>query len=102
MAYGFMPGETGHGDVRMLVPAQVKTLAQRIKTAGKKLPHDGDVAFLEWPTSNDKHEFRLSFLERKSTIFQQAERLFLEAQNSGSTVGDGACWLPDDLSPAWE
>ncbi len=101
MAYGFIPGESGHGDVRMLVPATVKTLAQRIKSSGKELPKDGDVALLEWPLSNDKREFRLSFLERTSPLFGQAEGLFRQAQESGSTVGEGACWLPYDLSPEW-
>jgi hypothetical protein len=51
MAYGFISGESGHGDVRMLVPGGVKVLAARVTTAGKPLPRDGDVALLEWPTS---------------------------------------------------
>jgi hypothetical protein len=101
MAYGFIPGEAGHGDVRMLMPAAVKTLAQRVKGAGRALPKKGDVALLEWPTLNDKREFRLSFLDHKSTLFSQADSLFRQAQNSNATVGKGACWLPDDLSPPW-
>ena len=51
MAYGFIPGETGHGDVRMLVPADVKTLAARITDANRRLPREGDVALLEWPNA---------------------------------------------------
>jgi hypothetical protein len=102
MAYGFIAGESGHGDVRMLVPGVVKLLAQNVKAAGRKLPGDGDVALLEWPTSNDKREFRLSFLEQGSPLFRQAARLFIDAQKSNSTVGEGACWLPNDFSPVWD
>jgi uncharacterized protein (DUF1786 family) len=66
MTYGFIPGEAGHGNVRMLMPADVKTLSQRVKSAGRALLKEGDVALLEWPTLNDKREFRPSFLDRKS------------------------------------
>jgi hypothetical protein len=102
MAYGFIAGESGHGDVRMLVPGIVKTLAQRVRTARKQLPRDGDVALLEWPTANDRGEFRLSFLERGSPWFRQAERLFQQSQDSNSTVGDGACWMLENFSAPWE
>jgi len=101
MAYGFIPGESGHGDVRMLMPADIKALAGRVRDAGKVLPKEGDVALLEWPTLNDKREFRLTFLDRNSALFSQAYGLFQQAQNSDATVGDGACWLPDTLSPPW-
>lgn len=101
MAYGFISGESGHGDVRMLIPADVKSLAQRIKNVKRALPQAGDVALLEWPTQNDRQEFRLSFLDAKGALFKQAEGLFRQAQQSSATVGDGACWLPTDLSPAW-
>jgi hypothetical protein len=75
----------------MLVPASVKTLSQRVKSAGRELPEEGDVALLEWPTTNDEGEFRLSFLDRKSALFSQAEGLFRQAQNSNATVGESAC-----------
>lgn len=101
MVYGFIPGESGHGDVRMLIPADVKSLSQRVRSAGKEVPQDGDVAFLEWPTTNDKQEFRLSLLDRKSALFSKADGLFRQAQQSNSTVGEGACWLPADISPTW-
>lgn len=101
MAYGFIPGESGHGDVRMLMPADLKKLAQRVKSAGKGLPKEGHVALLEWPTTNDKQEFRLSLLDPKSTLFAQADGAFRQAQKSDATVGEGACWLPMSLSPEW-
>ena len=101
MAYGFIPGETGHGDVRMLVPARVKTLAARVTTAGRPLPREGNVALLEWPTIEGGYAVRLSFLDRDTEFFRRAMALFNEAQNTGTTVGEGACWLPRDFSPAW-
>jgi hypothetical protein len=101
MAYGSMAGESGHGDVRMLMPGDIKTLSQRIKSIGNQVPEEGDVALLEWPTMNDKREFRLSFLDRNSTLFNRAEGLFRQAQNSNAIVGKGACWLPADFSPTW-
>jgi hypothetical protein len=86
----------------MLVPANVKTLAQRIRTAGEQVPQDGEVALLEWPTTNENHEFRLTFLKHNSDLFKQANGLFIQAQGSDSTVGDGACWLPNGISPEWD
>jgi hypothetical protein len=85
----------------MLMPADIKALAGRVRDAGKVLPKEGDVALLEWPTLNDKREFRLTFLDRNSALFSQAYGLFQQAQNSDATVGDGACWLPDTFSPPW-
>jgi hypothetical protein len=100
MAYGFIEGESGHGDVRMLMPADLKTLSQRLRAAEKDVPRDGDVALLEWPTTNEKREFRLSFMDRNSALFSQAEGLFRQAQTSNATVGEGASWLPSGLSPS--
>ena len=94
MAYGFIPGETGHGDVRMLIPADVKMLSQRVKSAGRTLPKEGDVALLEWPTLNDKGEFRLSFLDRKSALFSQAEGLFRQVSEFKCN-----CWRRRMLAP---
>lgn len=101
MAYGFIPGETGHGDVRMLVPAAVRTLTQRLRDAGSPVPRDGDVTLLEWPTTNTACEFRLSFLNRDSALFQRANALFQRAQDGNETVGEGTCWLPQGISPPW-
>jgi len=85
----------------MLVPADVRKLSERIRAANKQLPRYGDVALLEWPTSNSAYEMRLSFLEPESELFHQAEELFNRARETALTVGVGACWLLDDLSPSW-
>jgi hypothetical protein len=101
MAYGFIPGETGHGDVRMLVPADVKALAARITDANKPLPREGDVALLEWPTAESGYAIRLSFLDREAELFRRAIALFNQAQDTGTTIGEGGCWLPRAFSPLW-
>jgi hypothetical protein len=100
MAYGFAAGESGHGDVRMLVPAAVKNLRDDILYAGLPVPADGDLALLEWPTHADS-VFRISFLERGSPLEQQAHQLFANATSNNELVGEGACWLPSGFSPQW-
>jgi hypothetical protein len=84
----------------MLMPADLKTLAQRVKTVGKEVSKAGHVALLEWPTTNDRRQIRLSFLDSASAAFNQADGLYRQAQEADSKVGEGASWLTDDLSPA--
>ena len=100
MAYGFLSGETGHGDVRLVVPAAVKYLAAAIEDAGLPVPQSGHVALLEWPTVAAPL-FRLSFIEEGSALYSQTEELYDDAAASHHLVGDGACWLPPGLSPSW-
>ncbi len=100
MGYGFTASETGHGDVRLLVPAAAKDLGQDVKSAGLALPAVGDVALLEWPTLVD-HSFRLSFLDKHSPVSLQATPLYDSALTSAQVVGNGACWLPAGVSPVW-
>lgn len=62
MVYGFLPGESGHGDVRMVLPRPpTRQLAEAISSAGGHLPREGDFALLEWPTTNSARELRMSF-----------------------------------------
>lgn len=100
MGYGFTAAETGHGDIRMLVPTEARSLGQAVAASGATPPTAGDVAFLEWPTSLDP-SFRLSFLDGRSIIGQQAASLFNTAVNAGQVVGNGACWLAAGVSPNW-
>jgi hypothetical protein len=100
MLYGYLQGESGHQNRRMLLPADARTLAAQIQQVGLPLPGVGHFALLEWPTAVDP-EVRLSFLEPGSPVFQQAQQLFTNATNSGQLVGDGACWLPPGISPVW-
>jgi hypothetical protein len=101
MAYGFIPGESGHGDVRMLVPASVRDLASQIRGFGMAMPEESEFALLEWPTTNETRDFRLSFIERGTVLYSRAEVLFQAAADSGALIGGGACWLPSDFAPEW-
>jgi hypothetical protein len=100
MGYGFTAAETGHGDIRMLVPAAVRNLGKPIEAAGKIAPTADDLAFLEWPTLQDP-VFRLTFLDTQSQIYQQAFNAFNSAVTAGQVVGNGACWLMPGVSPNW-
>jgi hypothetical protein len=101
MGYGFTEGESGHGDIRLLVPATVRSFAERIIAEGHELPELGDYALLEWPTPVDS-SFKISFLERESAIYQRSAQLYDRANSLGRLVGNGACWLPPGFSPAWQ
>jgi len=100
MLYGYIPGETGHQNRRMLLPSGIGPLRDQILHAGDSLPTEGDFAFLEWPIVSSP-EFRLSFLERGSQIANDAHQIFTGASNNGQLVGGGACWLPISASTIW-
>ncbi|WP_246796278.1 phospholipase D family protein [Burkholderia perseverans] len=99
MAYGFMVGETGHGDLRMVLPAAVKKIANELNKQGQRVPNEGDLFLLEWPSS-ETDSFGLTFLDPQSSIAVQTRALFQQAIDS-STLDGGACGLPPGLSPAW-
>lgn len=101
MVYGFAPGETGHGDVRLVVskpPAD--DIRQRIQNVGRPLPQADDVGVLEWPTFADPC-IRLTLLERNSPLFNQCAGMLAAADAAGQIVGKGACWLPPGVIPPW-
>ena len=101
MPYGVLPTETGHRDLRMLLPAEpIRLLGQSIEAAGLSIPSAGTLALLEWPVL-EAAEFRLTFLEESSRLFREASRIFQIASGSNQLVGTGACWLFPGLSPAW-
>ncbi|KGU65829.1 ngoFVII restriction endonuclease family protein [Burkholderia pseudomallei MSHR983] len=99
MAYGFMAGETGHGDLRMVLPAAVKRIASELNQQGQRVPREGDLFLLEWPNS-ETDSFGLTFLDPQSSVAEQARTLFQQAVDSG-TLDGGACGLPPGLSPTW-
>lgn len=100
MGYGFTSTESGHGDIRMLVPATVDVLKKVLLAEQLSIPMDGDVALLEWPTLAEP-AFRLSFLDSTSAMSQRTAALFNTAVEKGELVGNGACWLPPNYSPGW-
>jgi hypothetical protein len=101
MAYGFIPGESGHGDIRMLFDTSIRVLAQRVRDAGMNVPEPGDMAIVEWPTSDSGAEFRLTFVQTGTALSQQLAAMFQQARDGREIVGNGACWLPNGVSPDW-
>jgi hypothetical protein len=101
MLYGFEPGDTGHGDVRMLVPVgPSRALTSALQSAGESSPISGDLSIIEWPTVNNPH-FRWTLLNQTSALGNTIKALFASAQSANQMVGRGACWLPAGVSPAW-
>lgn len=101
MVYGFAPGETGHGDVRMVVPKPpAANIGAQAASAALPPPNDGDCALLEWPTSADP-TLKLTLLDPRSALFAQAQSLWTNASVANQLVGQGACWLPPGVSPVW-
>lgn len=101
MIYGFAPGESGHGDVRLVLPTPPEAyLRSEIVARGLPLPQDGDIALLHWPTMQDP-QMRLTFLEGGSPLFNEFRTRFVAAEAAGELVGRGACWLPAGFAPPW-
>jgi hypothetical protein len=100
MAYGFAKGETGHGDVRMVLPAAIRVLSDKIARAGWDVPKENDFALLEWPNAQTP-SFRLSFLDPGSGVFATASQLFGQAAASNQLVGEGTCWLSAGIASPW-
>ena len=101
MVYGFAPGETGHGDVRMVIPKPpARQIADLVAAAGLPMPQVGDVALLEWPDLS-RPTFRLTMIQRNHSLHANADQQLVAAIASGQQVGHGACWLPSGLSPVW-
>ena len=101
MAYGFEPGETGHGDIRMLVPT---SLARQIRefaaASGLRAPRIDDPMILEWPTPSDP-SFRATFVDSSHVLFQDLRDRLESASAADQTVGQGACWLHSGIAPSW-
>lgn len=100
MAYGYADGEPGHRDIRMVIPAGVRVLAERIHAAGHALPAVNDLALLEWPTP-ELPKFRLSYLEVGSPIALHVAAIFEAAKTASEMVGGRACWLNPGIAPDW-
>ena len=101
MVYGYAPGESGHGDVRMLVPAgpsrEIRDFALGM---GMPVPVDGHPMILEWPTPTDPR-FKATFVEAGFHLFNTLAGMLTTAGASGQLVGRGATWLTPGLSPIW-
>lgn len=99
MAYGFLPKDTGHGDLRMVVPAAVKQVAAEIASNGLAMPKAGDLFLLEWPNQCFDY-FRMTFLEENSPEHILVTQAYQEAAQANRIIGS-SCGLKKGLSPEW-
>ena len=103
MVYGYAEEETGHGDVRMLLPrAPVRAIREFASDSGSRIPAEEDPMVLEWPTLSDP-SFKATFADANSNLFTILKELLESAIQRGQSVGRGACWLvPGMVSlPNW-
>lgn len=101
MVYGFAPGESGNGDVRMVVPAApARAIRKFASENGSYIPSDGDTFLLEWPTNADP-EFKLTCFESSVPQYSSANTMLNAAVASGNVVGNSSCWMPTGYAPTW-
>ena len=102
MVYGHASGETGHGDIRMVIPAgPARAIREFASNMGLRVPTAGDPMVLEWPTYAEPM-FRATFAEGNSALYGLLRSTLSSATSSGQDVGVGACWLPPGVTPSWE
>lgn len=99
MAYGVLTNDTGHGDLRMVLPAAVKEMAGEIAQNGLPLPTNGDLFLMEWPSEDFEH-FRITFLEPGCLEHTLVEQTYLAAAQENRLMG-GSCGLTMNISPHW-
>lgn len=99
MAYGVLPADTGHGDLRMVLPAAVRKVADEIRQNGLRLPRSGDIFLMEWPNDEFDH-FCITFLEPGCAEHARASLAYRQAEDVHQLMG-GACGLEKGLSPEW-
>ena len=103
MVYGHAEEETGHGDVRMLIPKPpVRAIHEFVSSRGSRVPAEDDPMVLEWPTLLDP-SFRATFSDPNSQLFAVFRNALESATRRGQLVGRGACWLLPGLVslPSW-
>ncbi|QRF65996.1 phospholipase D family protein [Rhodobacteraceae bacterium PD-2] len=101
MVYGYAPGESGHGDVRMVVPAApARAIRDHAAAQGFHVPTANDPMILEWPTPTDP-VFKATFIDPAEPLFATVDGMLTAASTGGVLVGQGACWLPTGVSPQW-
>lgn len=101
MSFGFTPGDTGHGDLRLVVPAPpVRAMRQALQAQNRAVPLAEDLALLEWPTPTTP-AFRMTFVDQQSALGVATRQIWNQAALNDQLASRGACWLPADLSPAW-
>ena len=98
MVYGHAPGESGHGDVRFLVPIKpARHIREYARNNGNHVPEVGDPMMLEWPTAADP-VFTATVADAGSSLYDTLQREFESANEQGLLVGGGACWLSAEVA----
>jgi hypothetical protein len=101
MSYGYTPGDTGHADLRLVIPRPpVAEVRADLVALGLRLPQAGDLAILEWPTPAVP-SYRMTVTNPGSAFGQGLAAAWAEAAVQDQLVSRGACWLPAGLSPDW-
>jgi len=101
MSYGYTPGDTGHQDLRLVLPrAPIADLRQQLLVRGIHVPEAGDLALLEWPTQ-EAPVFRLTVTDPPSDLAATIRAIWQQSAADGQLVSRGACWLPVGVSPLW-
>lgn len=101
MSFGFTPGDVGHGDLRLVVPAApIRTMQQTLQTQQRPVPRAEDLALLEWPTPTSP-AFRMTFVDQQSALGNATRQIWNQAAAKEQLASRGACWLPADFSPSW-
>lgn len=98
MVYGHAPGESGHGDIRFLVPiTPARRIREYARNNGNHVPTVGDPMMLEWPTAADP-VFKATVADIGSSLYEALQREFESANEKGRLVGGGACWLSGEVA----
>lgn len=101
MAYGYVPEEPGHRDIRMVMPAgPARDIREFAAEGGARVPAQGDPMILEWPTFADP-SFKATIVDPNLSLFNKLANLLDLAESTHQLVGHSACWLPPGLSPNW-
>jgi hypothetical protein len=100
MLYGYLAGESGHHNRRMLLPADLRQLRDLIAAGGFPMPTAGHLALMEWPVLAAP-EFRITFLDPGSALGQQAQQTFTAANGTQLMLADNSCVLLSGVSPPW-
>ena len=104
MVYGHAAEESGHGDVRLLLPRHpVRAICKFASRIRSQVPAVDDPMILEWPTSVDPC-FKVTFADPNSEVSRALRDAFTKATQLKQLVGKGACWFSSDevALPDWD
>lgn len=101
MSFGFTPGDTGHQDLRLVLPRPpIAELRDKLIAQGAHLPEAGDLAILEWPTP-EAPSFRMTVTDPTSELGGTIRGIWQQASVDGQLASRGASWLPAGVAPLW-